>query len=426
MAEFTREEVITILDSSPIRDLSGVDLSGLDLSGSYLDDVNFSKANLSGTNLRNADLGGSFFGGADLSDAILESTSLINSIMFDANRAGTFLSGVDHGAKKIREMLRSGENLSHFDLRNLDLSNEDFTDIHMSKWDDANLSNTNLSGIRASRTDWRNVYVREADFTDADLSGADFSGVDLTGVSFINSSLEKAIFSGALLKNTLFRKAMLNKARFSIFVYSEPESLNWRGAPDTRPKWASNINRHGGSRGFFGYWGLSKPNTIKLIEILYSDQNFSAFNTEDDLKYGDGLYDLTPGKLLEEVNSSRSLHGNTFWEFLPTDLRATDFSGADLSQAVFLLSDMRGAKFHGADCGGTYFYSVNRDEADHLKQELPLLKLSETSLDEETYDELWDSIDDVSANRTMVELELILFRVLKPWEADGVQQKIGP
>jgi len=77
MAEITREELVTLLDSAGERpQLLGWDLSGLDMQDLDLRDANLEEVDLQGADLRDSDLRGADLTGVDLTDADLRGADL--------------------------------------------------------------------------------------------------------------------------------------------------------------------------------------------------------------------------------------------------------------------------------------------------------------------------------------------------------------
>lgn len=119
---------------------------------------------------------------------------------------------ITHNGKTVKQILDEhlkwlrGEggghiaNLSHADLREVDL-----TGVNLRE---ANLSHADLRGAYLTRVDLRCAYLtrvdlREADLTRADLEGADLRGADLRGTDLRGTDLEGADLRVADLYNVV-------------------------------------------------------------------------------------------------------------------------------------------------------------------------------------------------------------------------------
>eukprot|EP00729_Bicosta_minor_P014892 gene14892-1061_t len=196
-----REKVMSILNSSPKPNFSGMDLRGLDLS-----DIDFSGASLHGAKLAGAtmdrvrlqntvlsgvDLRGLNLSGADLRGAVFEGAlnwkDAVGNNLRGAVLSGMDLSGVDlSGVDVSRAVFKGALNLKdakHDNLRGAVLSGVDLSG--------ADLSGVDLSGADLSGAVFKGALnLKDAKLDNlrgADLSGADLSGADLTGVTGLQS-----------------------------------------------------------------------------------------------------------------------------------------------------------------------------------------------------------------------------------------------
>jgi hypothetical protein len=156
MVNFTRKEIIRILNSNKRTNLSGVDLRGVDLRGLDISSSNLKGAILSGMNLSNIDFSYSNLTKASLSNANLQLAKLNGAILESANLQGADLS---------RSVL-AGVHMQYANLKNASLAHARglTSGIH------ADLRDTNFQGANLEGIDLGYSRIHDADFRGAKLS----------------------------------------------------------------------------------------------------------------------------------------------------------------------------------------------------------------------------------------------------------------
>ncbi len=202
--------------------------------------------------------------------------------------------------RKVVEGRRSGTDFRGWTLTGADLSSLDLSGADFTK---ADLSGANLSGSDLSGARMEKAVLAHADLSNSRLDGAFLSGANLgfailAGASATEIDGEKAIFQGADLTGADFSGAKIPGAELSNAIFVRLKAV-----------------------------GLRAPRVRFARVPLPSGPD---------------------GAPPEE--SGRPL------------LREVDFSGADLSQTLFLNADFEGVNFSGADLSGAIFETCRGPE----------------------------------------------------------------
>ncbi len=222
--EFTREQVVALIESgAPLdftrRRLNGIDLSGLDLTGAIFRAARLNNTNLSGAILSNAvldqawmmnaDLSGTQLDGASLFQAQLRSSNLSGANLSNARTAGDFtratLDGADFtNADFSADMKNQSMGLMRGVLRKTKAVGTNFSGANFMR---ADLEFANLSGANFENANLAGTTLGGADFTGARIAGAHFADADLTSTRLVGVTGETdGQFAAAKNVDRAFRK----------------------------------------------------------------------------------------------------------------------------------------------------------------------------------------------------------------------------
>ena len=137
----------SLMETTKLKSLSGIDLSEIDLRG-----ANLKSTNLSGSKLCSTDLSGAILFKANLSGANLIKANLSNANLKRANLFGTNLIEANLSHTNLERANLSGANLIKANLANANLENTDLSNANLS---DANLSHTSLFNTNLFNVDLR-------------------------------------------------------------------------------------------------------------------------------------------------------------------------------------------------------------------------------------------------------------------------------
>jgi uncharacterized protein YjbI with pentapeptide repeats len=219
-ADFTRDEVQSMLAAAPRPNFAGRSLAGLDLH-----DLDFTAADLSGADLSDADLRGTKlvaaklvgaklsraklnlawimradFSHADLSGAVLETLIVSNGMETLPNETARFVGANLSGAKVMARF--SLDDMHGSDLSNLrasaDMRNQSMGLIR-TDFSRANLADTNFEGAELAHANFEFAKLQRANLSGADLSDADLAGADLTDANLTGAKTTGTKFTSATL-----------------------------------------------------------------------------------------------------------------------------------------------------------------------------------------------------------------------------------
>lgn len=316
-------------------------LENADFTRTYITEFQFFEANLKTANFDYASISQSWFEGASFTGASFTNTSF-NSVfssssdLTDVDLSSSMLKSVMfHDLASCPSALPAewvclNQTLlgPHANLRNIDLSNLNFSGVNLTgaTLGGVNLSNSlmegaNLNGALGSLIlscpqslpdDWNcinhnlvgpSVVLRYADLSNQDLSSLNLKGIsivlsNLTGTDFSNSDLSEAYFAGDLVDNSSFLNSNMN-AFTSAQLFDCPLHLpaDWTCHPDgnnhTVQSYGQPFNRFGdyetaatrllgpnATISFFGYY--NSPNldftNLNLSGATFDGNNFEGVN----------------------------------------------------------------------------------------------------------------------------------------------------
>jgi len=293
---FTEGRSFELLDMTG-ADLKGLDLKGANFNGAFLESVDFSGANLEGCS----------FIKTVLAHAKLDGANLKNCNFEDANLGGASLVNVD----------AAGINLSEAVISKADLTDANITG--------ACLDNADFSGAMFNGTDFSNSHAKLVTFFETDLSGLMLKGAKLDGCNFLKAGLAGVDFSGASLKSAVFLEV---KGANAVFAGADMGNVrfvmkcDFTGA-DFSGAIMENANLRGSildgcnfSQAVLNGSDLSECSLKKAK--FYRAQAKEARFIKADLKES----------VLISINAMNA-------SFQRADMRAANFSGANLFQADF-------------------------------------------------------------------------------------------
>jgi uncharacterized protein YjbI with pentapeptide repeats len=291
-------------------DFSWVDLSGEDYSSATLaanertaSDDNvvlvsslWSYADLSNTNFTGNTITNATFDNAVLNGTTFNGATLVNATFNGASGASPDFSGATLAAVSFANTLIT---TPVFDNQTVFSSQQGDADFSNATWSDTVFSGCDLRGIHFNNSNltgakFNNAFLDGAVFDGATLGNADFTGASLLGTLFTNTDVTQATFSSSAQfstdpKNrTSFAGSKIPGAGFNQFNWAY---LDLSGATfDSKPATIANLNAQ---------WAI-------LAGMDFSKTTFTA---------------------TDPVNAPTT--------FANAVLAQSDFSGADLENAVF-------------------------------------------------------------------------------------------
>jgi uncharacterized protein YjbI with pentapeptide repeats len=213
---------------------------------------------------------------------------------------------------------------------NCDLSNADLTDTNLFG---ANLANANLKGAIL-----KSANLGSANFSDADLSGANLQQAYLDRATLENANLTQANLSGAYLKNATTTGVQLRGAtlRGAKLQNADLIGVNLQGAD------FSETNLSGV---FFSGFRSIRSATIPIFGSMYSPAMFTALICQN-------------APFSSSQNESEEFRRLGI-EFVPANLVGSNFTGANLADAVLIRGNLTNANLTGANLKNACLIQAN-------------------------------------------------------------------
>ena len=346
--------------------LAGADLSGSIVTDAFFSIVDLTEADFTGADLTDTRIQFSIVTGANLGTADLTRLRGVGLTGCPASLPGTW---------QCRPPVLAGPTarLQGADLDGLDLSG---TDLSNAELYEASLVSTNLAG--AALVDTSMAY---ANFTEADLAGADLSDVSAYRAVFAGADLTGADLTNAYLPSVKLSGANLTGVDLSTANLAVVEATGLVACPTALPAdWECISGNLIGPDAFLADADLSGLDLsgMNLAEINFLDANLTGVNFA-----GTNLSSANlNGANLTGVDLSTATLTNVQGNLLaacPASLPAgwgcrantlvgptanirqiqfdnLDFSGLDLTNAMFYICDLTGVTFAGADLTNIDFY----------------------------------------------------------------------
>ena len=357
---------------------SWMDLTGLNFRGRNLSDADFTGAIITGCKFAGARLDHTVFFGADMQD-----TDFTEASMRRADLRGACLRGADlTGADLFEADLREGS-IAAVDkgrgLRLLEHANK-VAEAQGATLAGANLERSKLSGIVAVRADFTDAILKDAKLVRANLkqatmAGANLAGADLSGADLSGADLRDAVMVGTTIYGCNVTDARMDGALTDRPIGQDVADLPYDDMIAAHAQWCET----GGAEGTPSVFDGADLRALKSIKSY----NLTALSAKGAVFYG---LDMEGAQLqgahlegadLRACNLRRAdlrgarligakLSGSDMREallgplmisadrVLPSDMtrviaKGTDFSHADLRQAVMLFADLSRANFTGAN-----------------------------------------------------------------------------
>jgi uncharacterized protein YjbI with pentapeptide repeats len=356
---------------------SWMDLSGLNFRGRNLCDADFTGAILHGAKFANARLDHAVFFGADLQDADLSEASMRRSDLRGACMRGADLSGADLFEADLREGAIAAVDRAK-GLRLLEHVNR-VAEAQGATLAGANLERSKLSGVVAIRADFTDAVMRDAKLVRANLKQATMSGVNLAGADLSGADLSGADLRGAVLVGATTYACNTTDTRMDGVLTDLPSGKDVTELPyadmvAAHALWCETAGREGSPSVFDGA-------DLRALESI-KGYNLTAMSAKGAVFYGLDMEGVQlqgahlEGADLRSCNLRRAdlrgarlsgakLSGSDLRDallgplligpdrVLPCDMtraiaKNTDFSGADMRQALMTLADVSRANFTGA------------------------------------------------------------------------------
>ena len=290
-------EIINLLKTADMKNLSNaylfmIDLSGVNLSDSILSGAILSSSNLIGADLTNAELVGTNLVNAKMTatliNAKLMDAKLLNAKLMDAKLMDADLTGAD-----LKGAILTDANLSDAIIVLTDLSGAELINT---KLINAKLMHAKLMHATLINAKLMDAKLMDAELMDANLTGAKLMGADLTNAKLMDADLTGADLTGAILTGADFTGAILTDAILpDDFFIHDPNDFIER-SPRTRyanRMETSSIAMLGGKRG-------------DLLKIRIGEDAFSADASSADASSADTGPPQPPSRNLFQIFSRYS------------------------------------------------------------------------------------------------------------------------
>ncbi|MDR3513696.1 MAG: pentapeptide repeat-containing protein [Caulobacteraceae bacterium] len=356
---------------------SWLDLSGLNFRGRNLCDADFTGAILHGAKFANARLDHAVFFGADLQDADLSESSMRRSDLRGACLRAADLTGADLFEADLREGSIAAVDRAK-GLRLLEHVNR-VAEAQGATLAGANLERSKLSGVIAIRADFTDAVMKDAKLVRANLkqasmSGANLAGADLSGADLSGADLRDAVLVGATIYACNTTDARMDGALTDLPSGKDVSELPYAEMVAAHALWCETGGKEGAPSVFDGadLRALSSIKGYNLTALSAKGAVFYGLDMEGVQLQGARLEgadlrscNLRRADLRGARLSGAKLSGSDLREallgplligpdrVLPCDLtravaKGTDFSNADMRQAVMVLSDVSRSNFSGA------------------------------------------------------------------------------
>ena len=356
---------------------SWMDLSGLNFRGKNLCDADFTGALLVGAKFSGARLDHAVFFGADLQEADLSEASMRRSDLRGACMRGADLSGADLFEADLREGSIAAVDRAK-GLRLLEHVNR-VAEAQGANLAGANLERSKLSGVIAIRADFTDAIMKDcklvrANLKQASMSGANLAGADLSGADLQGADMRDCVLVGATIYACNTTDARMDGALTDLPSGKDVTELPYADMVAAHAQWCETAGQAGEPSVFDG----ADLRALKSIK----GYNLTALSAKGAVFYGLDMEGVQlqgahlEGADMRSCNLRRAdlrgarlsgvkLSGSDLREallgplligpdrVLPCDMtrmvaKGTDFSGADLRQAVMILSDVSRSNFTGA------------------------------------------------------------------------------
>ena len=320
---------------------------------------NLTNANFTGADLRDARFDASAEEANVLTGANFSFATLLGTNFTDVNFTGigafanayydattTGLTGPD--LSTAINFTTAGNSLQDKDFRRMWISSSDVSfagkNLTNSNFDGAHFQNQTFAGANLTGAHLTNVTLRSSDFAGATATGADFTNsyLDSLGLS-APADFSGANFTRASLRDTNFGTSNVSGANFSHATLFGA-NLGTVGLTPNAPAWAGAFTR-----------GTTLPAGASGTVAVENDASLAGANLQ-------GI----------------KLQNDSF-------TTATNFSGADFTDATIVNTtfggaDLSGAKFVNADATGTDFQESNMTNADFTGADLTRSDLTNVNL----------------------------------------------
>jgi uncharacterized protein YjbI with pentapeptide repeats len=356
---------------------SWMDLSGLNFRGRNLCDADFTGAILAGAKFANARLDHAIFFGADLQEADMSEASMRRSDLRGASLKAADLTGADLFEADLREGTIAAVDRGK-GLRLIEHATR-VSEAQGATLAGANLERSKLSGVIAVRADFTDAIMKDcklvrANLKQASMSGANLAGADLSGADLSGADLRDAVLIGATIYacNT-------TDARMDGCLTDQPSGKDVNEMPyaemvRAHAEWCETGGKAGAPSVFDGadlrslksirgfnltalsakgavFYGLDMENT-QLQGAHLEGADLRACN----LRRADLRGARLAGAKLSGCDLRDALMGPLLLgpeRVLPCDMtrvvaKGTDFSHADLRQAILVFADLSRSNFTGA------------------------------------------------------------------------------
>lgn len=356
---------------------SWMDLSGLNFRGRNLCDADFTGAILHGAKFANARLDHAVFFGADMQEADLSEASMRRSDLRGACLRGSDLSGADLFEADLREGSIAAVDRAK-GLRLLEHVNR-VAEAQGASLAGANLERSKLSGVIAIKADFTDAIMKDcklvrANLKQASMSGANLAGADLSGADLSGADMRDCVLVGATIYACNTTDARMDGALTDLPSGRDVTELPYADMVAAHALWCETAGSAGAPSVFDG----ADLRALKSIK----GYNLTALSAKGGVFYGLDMEGVQlqgahlEGADMRSCNLRRAdlrgarltgakLSGSDLREallgplligpdrVLPCDMtrlvaKGTDFSGADLRQAVMTLADISRSNFTGA------------------------------------------------------------------------------
>jgi uncharacterized protein YjbI with pentapeptide repeats len=353
---------------------SWLDVSELDFRGRNLCDADFTGALLMGCKFVGARLDHAIFFGADMQGADFTEASMRRSDL-----RGSCLRGADLTAADLFEAdLREGSIAAVDPIRGIRLLEHAnrFSEAHGATLAGANLERSKLSGIVAVRADFTDAILKDAklvraNLKQATLSGANLAGADLSGADLSGADMRDTVLVGANTYGCNTTDARMDGALTDVASGRDVTQLPYAKMIAAHAEWCET----GGAAGTPTVFDGADLRALKSIK----GYNLTAVSAKGAVFYGldmEGVQlqgarlegadlracnlrraDLRGARLNGAKLSSSDLREAQMGPLLigadrvlPCDMtrvtaKGTDFSQADLRQAILVFADVSRANF---------------------------------------------------------------------------------
>jgi len=356
---------------------SWMDLTGLNFRGRNLSDADFTGAILTGCKFIGARLDHAVFFGADLQGADLSEASMRRADLRASCLRGADLTGADLFEADLREGAIAAVDKGR-GLRLLEHANK-VAEAQGATLAGANLERSKLSGIVAVRADFSDAILKDAKLVRAnlkqcDMSGANLQGADLSGADLSGADLRDSVLVGATIYGCNVDGAKMEGALTDQPIGQDVADLPYDQMISDHALWCETGGAEGSPSQFDGadLRALKSIKGYKLTGLSAKGAVFYGVDMEGAQLQGAHLEgadlrncnlrraDLRGARLIGAKLSGSDLREALLGPLmisadrvLPSDMtrvvaKGTDFSHADLRQAVLLFSDLSRSNFTGA------------------------------------------------------------------------------